>query len=157
MLIESSDFNHIYREYRGKYKANKIAGMVYVPNSHNPKLLFFTGNQRAFHEHYCLLGEFSCEIRNSSHCVSMEHRYVTNHHAITFRWEFQLLLIFQDDYVSCRSIDIHYSITIGDIGAPSCPSQGVDSRKQDDGSRHERSACDVIHRSEVRQINTEQI
>lgn len=75
----------------------------------------------------------------------MEHRYVTNHHhAITFRWEFQLLLIFQDDYVSCRSIDIHYSITIGNIGAPSCPSQGIDPRKQDDGSRHERFACDII-------------
>lgn len=38
--------------------------------------------------------------------LSTARRHVTNHHAITFRWEFQLLLILHDDYLADQSIRI---------------------------------------------------
>lgn len=74
-------------------------------NSHNPKLFFSPVINEPFTNTTASFASFSARCVPVL-TVSMAHRYVTNHHAITFRWEFQLLLIFQDDYdVSCRSID----------------------------------------------------
>ncbi|EFN74739.1 hypothetical protein EAG_09741 [Camponotus floridanus] len=82
--------------------------MAYVPNSHNPKLLLSPVINEPF-------------TSTTASSASFPARCVT------------VLTVYQ------WSIDQSiYSITIGDIGAPSCPSQGVDSRKQDGGSRHER-------------------
>lgn len=74
----------------------------------------------------------------------MEHRYVTNHHAITFRWEFHLLLIFQDDYVSCRINQYITRLPSGILEHLRVLRRGL-IRGKDTISRHEWSApADII-------------